>query len=354
MRIVLFTGSLGRGGAERVLSLLANHFVLRGWQVEICMLLKHEVGYQIDNRVKIVDLTNSSGSYVQQVPTWIKAIRKYLRNAKPDIIISFFGRISILLSIARIGMNYPLIASERNDPMHDGRSKLTRWLCNICYLLCEAVVYQTNYEASCFSKRVKKHIIPNPVEVACPTGSNCENVIVAVGRLLPQKNYKMLLSVFKQLVLDSVDINLNIYGDGVLRDSLMEETIKENLQDRVTFCGNVADLHNRIKDAKFFVMTSEYEGLSNATIEAMKLGIPCISTAYPGAEELILHNVNGVLVPCGDVRQCVKEIEDLMINSDRYNAIRKNALKLSEKYNPSIVFEQWDNVVEDVLRGKIK
>ena len=116
MKISFFIGGMRRGGAERVISILANDYCQRGWDVDIVLLLNNAVEYDLDSRINIVNITKKSGGYLKNAPRWLGGIRKYLKNRKPDRVVSFVGRINALVLTANIGLKLPVVVSERNDP----------------------------------------------------------------------------------------------------------------------------------------------------------------------------------------------------------------------------------------------
>ena len=350
MKIVFFIGSMNGGGAERVISILANHYSSKGWDVEIALLLKNEVGYKLEDNIKIVDLTGKHGSYFKNLPAWVRGIRKYLKKSKPDRVVSFIGRINALVLMSTFGMKVPVIVSERNDPKHDGRGEMMLSLCNRSYgyKRCRAIVHQTKYEESCFDSSLakKSHIIPNPVAVHAERTSEEPFRIVTAGRLTAQKNHAMLIEAVSMLKDEFPQLSLDIYGDGE-RKAQLQSLIDENgMSDRITLRGNVSDLHSRIANAGLFVMTSEFEGLSNALLEAMMLGLPCISTDYPGADELIRHRENGILVPRGDTERLCEAIRQILTDADIREKLSKQARETSEAYKKEAVLKLWESVIE--------
>lgn len=348
MKIAFFIGSMGRGGAERVISILANHYSQKGWDVEIALLLDCTVGYELDERIKVVNLTVGKGSYLKRMPLWIKKIRNYVKTTKPDRIVSFIGRINVLVLNACRGINIPIIVSERNDPKHDGRGKFMLWLCNKSYKRAAAIVHQTKYEESCFSAELasKSYVVPNPVSVSAFDKSVTPYRIVTAGRLLPQKNHAMLIDAVAMIKPDFPDIKLDIYGDGSLKDNLSNKIKELNMENTVTLMGNVSDLHQRIAEADVFAMTSEFEGLSNALIEAMMLGLVCISTDYPGADEVVHHGENGLLVPCGDAEKLADVLRNLFTDKELNQKLRNNAKEASKRYRTEEVIKLWEAVIE--------
>lgn len=347
MKITFFIGGMKRGGAERVISILANHYAKKGWNVDIVLLLYPNVQYELNQNINIIDMAAGEGSYIKKVPKWIKKIRKYIIKEKPDRIVSFVGRINMLVLTASIGLKKSIIVSERNDPKNDGRGKIIQKYCNIIYRRAKAIVFQTKYEKSCFSKKLKQaYIIPNPVTVNINPILCAKDEIVTAGRLQPQKNQKVLIEAFNVIHKMYPGLKLKIYGDGILKEDLLTQVKEYKLENEVELCGNVNDLHKRIVGSRLFILTSEYEGLSNALIEAMMLGIPCISTDYPGVNEIIKNNYNGVIVKRNDVKDICRGIKKVLENKDFSERISKNALEDSKKYSEKVIIKEWEKVIE--------
>lgn len=350
MKIIFFIGSMAGGGAERVISILANHYASKNWDVEIALLLKNEVGYKLDEKIKIIDLSGKHSSYFKNLPGWMLGIRKYLKKSKPDRVVSFVGRINTLVLMSTIGMKIHSVVSERNDPKHDGRGKLMLYLCNKSYgfKYCKAIVHQTKYEESCFDASLvsKSYVIPNPVEVKSKRTGDKKYRIVTAGRLIEQKNHKMLINSLSSLKDEFSELCADIYGDGSLKEQLQQQIDLNGMTERIVLCGNVSDLHQRISDAGIFVMTSEFEGLSNALLEAMMLGIPCISTDYPGVDEVIIDGQNGIIVPRGDADKLMDAIRLLLTDDGLRENLSKQALATAEAYKKEVVLKMWEDVIE--------
>lgn len=347
MKIAFFIGSMKRGGAERVISMLANYYSNRGWNVDIIVLLENSVDYHLNCNINIIDFSIEGGTYKKNIFSWGKRIRKYIKRNSPDRIVSFIGRINALVLTSTIGFNTPIIVSERNDPRKDGRSKIILKYCNLIYKRAYAIVYQTEYEKSCFSNKLRnQYIIPNPIRIATVEHKIEKKEIVTAGRLMPQKNQKLLIDSFKNIRSKYPNIRLKIYGEGILRQQLQRQIDDLGLHESVELLGNISDLHEKIAGALMFVLTSEYEGLSNALLEAMMLGIPCISTNYSGAEEIITNKVNGLIVQKGDVDGLSKAMESLLEDKELLKKIKVEQKKTIEKYQYENVIKQWKNVIE--------
>ena len=349
MKISFFIGGMQRGGAERVISILANDYCARGWDVDIVLLLQNAVEYDLDSRIRIVNITKKAGGYLKNAPRWLSGIRKYLKERKPDRVVSFVGRINALVLTASVGMKLPIIISERNDPKQDGRGAFMQWYCNRIYHRAKVIVYQNEHEKSCFSKSLEKKgcIIPNPVSVAVEKAGSSMTVATA-GRLIEQKNQKVLVSAMAQVHNTYPDVKCRIYGEGPLRRHLQAQIEELGMQDVVTLEGNVKDIHQQLADCGIFALTSNFEGLSNALIEAMMVGLACITTDYPGARELITNGENGLVVPMNDADALAEAIIKLIENNNGCaDTLAQQGKAFADRFRADVVLNQWHTVIEE-------
>ncbi|WP_156573213.1 glycosyltransferase family 4 protein [Bacillus luti] len=347
-RIAFFIGSMRRGGAERVISILANTYAEKGWEVDILTLLDDANEYNLHESINVKPIGTKGNSRIRKLPSWITSIRKYVVENKPDRVVSFIARINIIVILACMGLNQRIIVSERNDPKADGRSKLVEMATSILYPLVDKVVFQTKWAKSCFSTKIQRNsvIIPNPISVNIKASNKKQKMIVAVGRLLEQKNHELLIRSFGKMKADFPEYSLYIYGEGALRDKLTKLIEELKLTKSVFLPGNISNIHERIVDAEMFVLSSNYEGLSNALLEAMVIGLPCISTDCAGSNEVIEHEKNGLIVPIGSEEDLIKAMKLLAANSEIRDKISKGAKKTSENFDVNVVVDQWISIIE--------
>jgi GalNAc-alpha-(1->4)-GalNAc-alpha-(1->3)-diNAcBac-PP-undecaprenol alpha-1,4-N-acetyl-D-galactosaminyltransferase len=347
-KITFIIGSMRRGGAERVISILANHYAEKGWQVDILTLLDKCNDYKLNSRINVMPLCEEGMSRIKQLPKWVKKIRKYIKENQPKHIISFIARINIISLISSIGLNQKVVISERNDPKADGRSKLLEILTFLLYPLAKRVVFQTKWAQSCFPLKIQKNseVIYNPIEVKTKASKEKEKKIVAVGRLEEQKNHELLIKAFEQIYQKHKEYKLFIYGEGSLRYDLENLIASLSVGNAVFLPGNIENIHEEIADSSFFVLSSNYEGLSNAMLEAMTMGIPCISTACAGSSEVIENKKNGILIPVGSLSSLKNSMEMLITNEALRNKIGNEAKNTSSKYEMKTVIEKWEKIIE--------
>lgn len=346
--ITFVIGGMSRGGAERVISILANHYSEMGWDVDIAMLLLNKVEYKLNDRIRIVDMTMKTQNKLTGAPHWVWSFRNYVKKNDPDVIVSFVARINVVVLLATLGMKKKIIISERNDPAMDGRSHLLDSVTKLLYKKAKRIVFQTKRAANHFKGAILMNsvIIPNPITVECLAQDRTKNKIVAVGRLAEQKNPKMLIEAFSEVVKKYPEYELWIYGDGNLRGKLEARIAEIHLENKIFLPGNIPDVHHKIVDAAMFVLSSNYEGLSNALLEAMMMGIPCISTNCAGSDEYIEDGVNGLLVPVGDKEKLTTAIERLIEDDALRTSIGLAGKKSVEQCDSRIVMKKWCETIE--------
>ena len=347
-KITFVIGGMSRGGAERVISILANHYAKLGWKTDIVMLLSNKVGYELNESIYLVDMTRKTQNKILGAPHWVMSFRKYAKENNPDIIVSFVARINVVVLLATLGMNKKIIISERNDPSMDGRSRFLDIATRILYKKARKIIFQTKRAADHFTGTIQKNslIIPNPISVKCFVQTNVNHKIVSVGRLAKQKNHKMLIDAFAEVIKKHPEYQLWIYGEGSERNELEMKISEYHIEDKVFLPGNIPNIHQEISDAEIFVLSSDYEGLSNALLEAMMMGIPCISTTCAGSDEYIKDGYNGLLVSIGDSEKMRLAIERLIEDDVLRHHIGKTGKQSVEQCDSQIVMKEWCKTIE--------
>lgn len=350
MRIIFLLASLGSGGAERVVSLLANKMAERGHQVEIICLKFNDVYYQTDSRVKVTLAMQQTKNRFTEI-FWL---RKYLKKQKPDVVIPFTEGVYCFTILSLLGTGIPIIASERLDPaaMSTTRKILKRLLLPYA----DWLVVQTQSIKEYFPKSIQKKtsIIYNPVndESLSPTLPSREgrlNRIISVGRLYPQKNQAMMIRAFAKVADEFPDWQLVIYGEGPLRESLELIVDSLELQDRVLLPGRTEHVVEELRKSKIFCMSSDYEGMSNSMIEAICVGLPIVTTDVSGVKELVENGKNGVVVPCGDVDKLGKTFSELMSNERLMEEYSRNNYSKKELFRIDTIINQWEQLIHQVI-----
>lgn len=351
-RIVFIIGSMRKGGAERVISILSNNYADLGWNVDIITLLDSKIDYKLNLKINIINMSNNKRKNILQLPFWIINLRRYIKQNKPDKIVSFIGRINIVTLIATLGLNCDVFISERNDPKTEGRDIITKALTYILYPLANKTIFQTNHVKKQFTKKIqeKSIVIANPIIIEMEAKAIRNKKIVNVGRLIEQKNQMLLIDSFKEISEKNKEYELHIYGSGRLKKTLERRIDELKISSKVFLHGAVENVHDKISDAEIFVLSSNYEGLSNALLEAMMMGIPCISTSCAGSTEAIVNGENGILIPIGSKTHLVEALEKLISNPDCLKQLGIKSKETSQRYKNSEIFKIWRSIIESQER----
>lgn len=352
MNIVFVLASLGSGGAERVVSLLANKMVERGNQVEIVCLKFNDVYYQTDSRVKVTLAMQQTKNRLTEV-FWL---RKYLKQQKPDVVIPFTEGVYCFTILSLLGTGIPIIASERLDPA--AMSKTRKILKRILLPFADWLVVQTQSIKEYFPKSIQKKtsIIYNPVNNSVFNLPSLQgragerlNRIISVGRLYPQKNQAMMIRAFAKIADNFPDWQLVIFGEGPLRAELEFLVSSFKLQDRVLLPGRTEYVIEELRKSNIFCMSSDYEGMSNSMIEAICVGLPIVTTDVSGVKELVENGKNGVVVPCGDVDKLGKTFSELMSNERLMEEYSRNNYSKKELFRIDTIVNQWEQLLNEII-----
>lgn len=363
MRLTLVIPSLERGGAERVMSILASSWAEKGHEVTL-LTLKREVtpAYELHPSVKLRNLglpgepaANSLTAAFRQV-TRLRALRRAIRESQPSLVISFMERTNVLILAATRGLHVPVIVSERVDPRHYDIGRFWNGLRSLTYRWAAALVCQSRASLIWFEQRmkVKGRVIPNPVpapkEGTDPPVKSAEgHTMIAMGRLVDQKGFDLLLDAFGQLAARYPDWSLVILGDGPLRGVLVARVHALHLEHQVQFAGEVPDPFSFLRAADLFVLSSRFEGFPNALCEAMACGIAVVSFNCPsGPAEIIRNGIDGILVPPGDVPAMVAALDRLMKDQGERERLASRAPEVMERFSRDKVLLLWEQLFSEV------
>ncbi|PYL01454.1 MAG: glycosyltransferase family 4 protein, partial [Verrucomicrobia bacterium] len=340
MRLTLVISTLSSGGAERVMSIMANFWVRRDWPVT---LLTFDDGsekpfFNLDPQIIRIPLNvmGLSGNPFQGVANnWkrLLALRTAVRKSEPDAVLSFMDTVNVLTLLATVGLKTPVIVAERTDPASHPIGKtwnlLRRWI----YPLAAGLVVQSHDVLSFVSQRIRRraHVIPNPA-IAPPITTKADRPggskqIVAMGRLGEEKGFDLLLNAFARIASRYPDWSLIVWGEGEQRAKLEELRDKLGLHQKVRLPGRTREPLDKLREAAFFVLPSRYEGFPNAVCEAMACGLPVISFDCPsGPRNIIRNNVDGLLVRAGDIGALASAMEKLILDELERKRLSARAL----------------------------
>lgn len=347
--------SLSKGGAERVVCVLASGLVNIGYDITVLRYFKTEADYPIDQRVKIITLSEGYEKDYNKISKLkrLKKIREIVKQVSPDYIIPFLRYVNLQIYLAcsakfrkRVVFTIrysPYIKRGKNEVIHD-------FLINHF----NKTIVQNQAQKYYFKKTAQDriHILSNPVNdvfLSEERESKINSFIaVSAGRLQSQKNFPMLIKAFTDFALDKEDVFLHIYGEGKGKESLQALIDELGCGEKIKLMGRSNDLVSVYKDVNLFILSSNFEGMPNALLEAMAIGLPCISTDCPtGPSEMIVNGENGLLVPVDDAEKMKEAIEFMYNNRDKAEEMGKRAREfVSENYRVEKIVDRFLEIID--------
>lgn len=354
MKFLFYINTLSHGGAERVVSNLANEFSARGDEVTVVTSFPSEWEYPLSEKVSRINLREERvNGFLKRNVVLTLALRKIIKSEKPSVAISFMAEPNFRLIMGAAGRKVKTVISVRNDPEREYPTKIHRILAKHLFKMADGIVFQTQDAKKWFPDSIQKksRIIMNQVDDSFFNVAYMgeRKNIVTTGRLTAQKNHKMLIDAFSSIC-DKVEDNLIIYGEGELREELEKYISELGLSHRVFLPGAVTDVPQTIKSAKLFVLSSDYEGMPNSLLEAMALGLPCISTDCPcGGPREVLGDIDGCLVDVGNAKELAeKMLVNLTQSEQEADQKRELISKNAESFRSEKVIDAWRDYITRV------
>lgn len=351
MKLLIVTPTMAGGGAERVASIWANGlaerhqmYVLNFYPVnkeyELSEKVVHNYLYESENRYR------GEGGFQK-----IARLRAYLHKLNPDVVIPLVTYVGILVHISSIGGKIRVIETIRNNPFVSPGGKLMRFLRNRSVAVSKGCIFQNQDQMRYFPQKVQKKalILANPVGEAFLCANHWEKnqkVILTVGRLESQKNHVMLIDAFEVFYKKHKDWRLEIYGDGTEKEHLQRRIQKAGLQHCIEIFERTEEIILKYESATIFVLSSDYEGMPNALMEAMAVGAPCISTDCPtGPGDLIHSGRNGFLVKTGNAGELAAKMEILAEHRDMRELFSQKAKETMAGYREPVILSQLESYI---------
>ena len=353
---------MNSGGAERVAAELANAWAQRGDQV--CLVPTHLAStqsfYPLDEQVHFKPLSAfmpACAKGLTLVRKW-QAIQQVHQQFKPDVVVSFLTNVNVNVLWALKKYATPVVVCERTNPVvSQSAGRVLQFLRRHTYKWAQAVVMQTAEAAHAFAQREpalgRLEVIPNPLAsalaqqpAAAHVAEETAPMVMAMGRLVPVKQFEVLIRAFALIAAEFPQWKMRIYGQGPERESLQQQITQAGLSARIQLAGQTHTPWEHLRQAQLFVLSSAYEGFPNALLEAMGLGLPCISTDCPsGPRELSQQGQDALLVPVGDELALSQTLAQLMQDKTRRLELAQQAYaSVRKRYAMPQILAQWDHL----------
>ena len=360
-KIVFHLNCLEHGGAERVVSNLSNQFAKEGYEVIVATEWqgKEEFALVPEVRREIVGLRSGDEkkSRVRQFFLRIKYLRTFLKKEQPDMVIAFAHRAIYRALTATWGTKIPVIVCCRTDPVGHYDSFSDKIQIKLLFPHAAGAVFQTYGQREFFKPYLQDNscIILNAVNdkyIQAQRATTRRKAVVQSGRLVGFKNQAMLIDAFIKVHEKHPDYILQFFGgdSGDGTKAKLEQKIKEyDAEEYIFLMGDSDSLEKQLVDASVYAFSSDWEGLPNALVEAMTLGLPIVATDCPcgGPATIMTNEVDGLLIPIKDAQAMEQGINRLIEDRDLAERLGREAQKISEKVNVQSIFEQWSHFIEE-------
>lgn len=359
-KLAFYIGSLNKGGAERVFVNLAEYFQNKGYQIVMVTQYQKENEYVLAEGIRrvISDIPpeETTGSRAVNFYRRMSRLHRIWKKERPDLVLSCVGKNNFMAVVTTMFTKTKPVVSVVGEAKEEYPNRLMKALANLLFPFASGVILQTERSKSFFSQRVSRtsvilHNSLNPLFIRERFRGEREKRIVSVGRLDANKNHEMMIRAFAGLAGRYPEYTLTIYGEGELREHLQKLIASLGLEEKVFLPGVVPDVAERIEKAALFLLVSYSEGVSNALIEALALGLPVIATDVPsgGTQELIRHGENGLIIPPGDEEALKAAMERLLSDGEYAERLGEQAHKIQERLAPERVNRQWQEYFESIL-----
>jgi glycosyltransferase involved in cell wall biosynthesis len=365
MKIILCVSSMSTGGAERVAATLVNAWSAGGHDVALVPTFsgRGECFYPLAAGTRLAFLADLTGplrggplcAYLQR----LRALRRFLREQRPDVVVSFLPNVNIMALVASCGLGVHTIVCERTDPFEMPVGRSLHVLRAVLYPLASRLVVQTEAVARKF-RALRRPVPPitvigNPIPeefavdaLHAQRAPEARKRLLAVGRLSEEKAFGHLIRAFGAVAARHPDWTLRIVGEGPERAGLESLVAQLGISRRVELPGRCTGIEGEFRAADAFALTSRFEGFPNALLEAMASGLPCVATDCPsGPSEISEQGRSALLVPVGDIGALESALDKLMGDA----ALRQTLAALArqsviDRFSLERVLERWHGVLK--------
>ncbi len=358
-KILFYINTIRGGGAERVMVNLADFFSQKNYDVVLVTSFRDIWEYSVAPTVKRITLEENEikRSRIKRNLSRIKALREVCKQEKPDVIVSFMAEPNFRAILATRGLSIKTLVSVRNDPNKEYAGMLGWIVGKIILPMADGCVFQTVDAKRWFPKRLqrKSTVIYNAVkeEFFHIERRPIPGEIVTCGRLVEQKNHAMLIDAFANVAKENPTAILKIYGEGNLRAKLQKKIDDLGLTERALLMGKTSDVGKALQTADIFVLSSNYEGMPNALMEAMAVGVPCISTDCPcGGPKVLLNGEesDSLLVDVGDDKGLANAILQIVLKDGRRKQYSDWNRHRADDFRPAKILEEWEEYIRHILK----
>ena len=360
MKILCFISTLSGGGAERVMSTVANSLAEEfSHNVIIATDISKPIVYKISDKVKLLDIErdkiNNSGLFAhpRHFIKTIISIYRYYKQERPDVVISFQTGMNGMVNMALLLTKAKIISSEHSFY----NWKYTRFeelLRTLFYRRATALTVLTRHDLNlCRGKHMKNVVyMPNPIQVEKHQPEVRQKIVFAAGRLdaWHVKGFDMLIQIWGKICNDYPDWVLQIAGSGSDESKdYLNRLISTNRCSRIEFLGFRQDIKQLLQRVSVFVLTSRHEGSPMVLLEAMSSGCCCVAfDCETGPNEIINDKKNGFLVEADNISQFAAKLRMPIENESLRIELSTKAPNAVTGYSEFRVMNRWNILLNKI------
>lgn len=359
LKIDLFISSLTSGGAERVVSLLANKFVDRGHKVRLITFSQLKDAYILDPRVERINYDKRIYLFnYTSIKCFFFLLGFYFKKKnRPDVIcahMTLMGYPTIPISLI---YGIKLIVTEHTNHINSGSFLSSRIVWRLFYPFADAITVLTNFDVPFFKKFNKNTlVITNPCSFEMLKDDQIpgerEKIILSVGSLdrYKEKGFDNLIEIAHKVLPGNPEWKLKIVGDGVHGKKFLQNKVNElNISNQVIFTGFRSDVIDIMRKSEIFILHSRFEGMPMALLEAMTQKMVCISyNCISGPAEIITNNKNGILIKNQDKMEMVEKLNLLLQDKVLRSFLRENINGSLNKFSINEVVNKWEKLFDEI------
>ena len=390
-KIVFLISVMNMGGAERIMSALANYASKSGREVTVILTQqaledanlsrlekgirvislkdeieeskKHTFAAQIlmlaarligklgskrnermRDRASVLKYQSRNYDRIQWLKGW------FSENPQAKAVAFLYD--SIFLALLAAKKSNRLVISERGDPEQSSESRTDFAFFRHMFPKADAMVFQSPDVRDWHKENIGLDgtVIYNPIKEGLPeswTGERKKR-IVNFCRITAQKNLFLLLKSYEKFAAEFPDFELYIYGElyqseKAYGEAFLEAVGKSPFKESIHVFPAIHNIHEEILDYAMFVSSSDFEGMSNSMLEAMAIGLPTVCTDCPagGARAIIRDHENGLLTPVGDEEALYKAMKELIEDPALAEKLSENGIKLREELTAEKIMKKW-------------
>ena len=359
--IAFYIGSLSKGGAERVFVNLAEYFRNNGYIVTMITQYRLEDEYELSGGIDrvISDLSEEEcKGRVYNFFARVVKLHRVIRQTGADLLMTTAGKSNFMAIVCSAFLPTRVVVSVVADPPLEYPTRSMRFLLQTLFGDADGIIMQTDRQRSFLRRGLREEavILPNSVSenfIRARFSGQRKKKICLVGRMDENKNQSMAISAFAKATEGHLEFNLELCGDGPDKDKLEKLAEELGISDRTIFPGIVSDVPERLYDAYAFLLTSDTEGMPNTLLEAMSLGLACISTDCPcgGPAQIINDGENGLLTGVGDTEELTQALKKIIDDPDYADRLGEAAYETMKEYRPEVVNSRWREYFDGIIEG---